>query len=279
MPDLSEDVAYWRECAMEARAAYETCDQERLEAIKAHDELVERVKRAEHENKLLRAATSLSQADSVPTASRQTAAGATPEDSGVQDPHHLVEPPLAGGVSPEEHALVSARLDKAEAACAAMRKALEALHTESPNLVDRCLISKALSSDAGKGWLSPEEAQRLRDGAEEIAAASLAVKHRAEEELDEERGERIEVEEEAKKLRAENESLCGRLRALKEVKLAGWLAPEPALALAQCAQYFVRSAETYERTGHWPIMASLERAFRDVLAHPDVVALLKKKGE
>lgn len=120
------------------------------------------------------------------------------------------------------------RAEKAELACKEAWVREEILERK----LERCEVDAAMLSDMGKGWLSPEEAEKLR--------VELTQ-------------QRIDYD------------------------LKGWLAPEPALALAQCAQYFVRAAETYERTGHWPIMASLERAMRDALAHPDVQARLKRE--
>lgn len=58
------------------------------------------------------------------------------------------------------------RADRAEAACAAMREALAHAQCEAVRFQVSYLVTEiqaALSSDAGRGWLSPSEAAKLRD--------------------------------------------------------------------------------------------------------------------
>ncbi len=54
-----------------------------------------------------------------------------------------------------------ARAEKAEAACAAMRAALELLLAHEPMLVELQIISTALATDVGAGWVSPERARAV----------------------------------------------------------------------------------------------------------------------
>lgn len=69
--------------------------------------------------------------------------------------------------------------DQLAAKCAEMRRVLEETKREHMWEVSNqwfIMRDRALSSDCGKGWLSPEKAQRLRDGLERMAGYAATVR-------------------------------------------------------------------------------------------------------
>lgn len=68
------------------------------------------------------------------------------------------------------------RAERAELACAEMRRVLKFIRKDADFIdafEERRIhppIDHAISSDCGKGWLSPERAKRLREALEKIAA-------------------------------------------------------------------------------------------------------------
>ena len=59
-----------------------------------------------------------------------------------------------------------ARADKAEAACAEMRQVIESFRWADP-FAEKS--KHAISTDCGKGWVSPEKAKRLREALQQAA--------------------------------------------------------------------------------------------------------------